>query len=69
MIEKDTCGIYQIYFYANIFIPLENSGILNEKNLNRRTIEKSLNEILSTNRQKNESRIEAFAQENSIMRN
>ena len=45
---------------------LGTSSILSEKNLNKRTIEKLLNEILSIDRQKNENRIEAFAQENSI---
>ena len=34
MIEKDTCGMHQIYFYVNLFNPLENCGILSEKNLN-----------------------------------
>ena len=52
MIKKDTHGVYQIYFYINLFNPLDNSGILSEKNLNKRTIEKLLNEILSTNRRK-----------------
>ena len=69
MIEKDTCGIDQIYFYVNLFNTLENSRILNEKTLNRKTIEKLLNEILSMDRQENEDRIEAFAQENDIKRN
>ena len=32
MIEKDTCEMYQIYFYVNLFNPLENSDILNKKN-------------------------------------
>ena len=66
MIKKDTRGVYQIYFYINLFNPLDNSGILSEKNLNKRTIEKLLNEILSTNRRENENRIEVFAQENDI---
>ena len=69
MIKKDTHGVYQIYFYINLFNPLDNSGILSEKNLNKRTIEKLLNEILSTNRRENENRIEVFAQENNISRN
>ena len=69
MIEKDTCGIHQIYFYVNLFNALENSRILNEKTLNRKTIEKLLNEILSMYRQENDDRIEAFAQENDIKRN
>ena len=37
MIEKDMCGMYQIYFYVNLFNSPENSGILNKTNLNRRT--------------------------------
>ena len=69
MIKKDTRGVYQIYFYIDLFNPLNNSGILSEKNLNKRTIEKLLNEILSTNRRENENRIEVFAQENDISRN
>ena len=30
-IERDTCGVYQIYFYVNLFNPLENSIIINQK--------------------------------------
>ena len=68
MIEKDTCGMYQIYFYVNLFNPLENSGIINEKILNKRTNEKLLNEVLSTDRQENENRIEQFTEEGDIRR-
>ena len=57
MVEKDTYEIYQIYFYVNLFNPLENSSILNKKTLNRKTIEKVLNEILSVDRQENEGRL------------
>ena len=66
MIERDTCGMYQIYFYVNLFNPLENSSIIIEKILNKPTIEKLLNEILSTDRQKNENGREQFAEENYI---
>ena len=69
VLEKDTCGMYQIYFYGNLFNPLDNSSILSEKNLNKRTIERLCNEILLTDRQENERKIEAFAQENNISRN
>ena len=48
MIEKDTCEMFQIYFYINLFNPLDSSSILNQKNVNKRTIEKLLNEILPT---------------------
>ena len=68
MIEKDTCGMYQIYFYVNLFNPLENSSIINEKILNKQTNEKLLNEILSTDKQENENRIEQFTKESDIYR-
>ena len=53
-------------FYVNLFNPLENSSIIIEKILNKRTIEKLLNEILSTDRQENENRRKQFAEENYI---
>ena len=60
--------LVQSYFYVNFFNPLEDNSTVNEKSLNKKTIEKLLNEILSTNRQENESRIEEFAEENDICR-
>ena len=59
--------MFQIYFNVNLFNPLDNSSILSEKNLNKKMIEKLLKEILLTDRQVNESRIEVFTQENSIL--
>ena len=58
--------MYQIYFYVNLFNPLENTSIISQKSLNKRTIEKLLNEILSTDRQENENRMEQFAEKNDI---
>ena len=58
MIEKDMCAMYQLYFYVYLFIILEDSRIINEKNLTKQTIEKLLNEILTTDRQENERRTE-----------
>ena len=68
MIERNTCGIYQIYFYVNLFNPLENSSIINEKILTKQTVEKLLNKILSTDRQENENRIEQFEEGNDMQR-
>ena len=51
---------------SNLFNPLENSSILNEKTLNKKIIEKLLNEILSTDRQENDDRIGVNAQDNDI---
>ena len=60
MIEKDTCVMYQLYSYVNLFSLLESSSILKEKDLNKKTIDKFLNEILTTNKEANEDRIEIF---------
>ena len=59
----------QIYFYVNLFNALDNSSISSEKNLNKRTIERLWDEILLTDRQENERKIEAFAQQNNISQN
>ena len=47
MIEKDMWRMYQLCFYVNLFNPLEDSSIINEKGLSEKTIEKLLNEILT----------------------
>ena len=52
-IETDTCGMFQFYFYFNLFMPFENSSIIKDTKLSKETIEKLLNEIFSLNRDKN----------------
>ena len=49
-----------------MFNPLENSDIIYEKVLNKRTIKKLLSEILLIDRQKNENRIEQFTEKKDI---
>ena len=66
MLEKDTYGMHQIYFNVNLFNTLENSSIINNNILNKRTTEKLLNEILSTDRQENEYRIEQFTEKSDM---
>ena len=44
-LETDTCGIFQLYFYFNLFVPFENSSVLGDSKLSKRTVEKLLNEI------------------------
>ena len=39
-IEMDTCGIFQLYFYINLFTPLENSLIVNDKKLSKMALRK-----------------------------
>ena len=41
-------GLFQLCFYKNIFDPDEKSKIINHETLNKKTIEKILNEIFST---------------------
>ena len=67
-ITSDTCGIFQIYFYYNLFVPYENSSIIEDKTLNRKTIQKILNEIFSINKETNEKIMENFAKEKNISR-
>ena len=40
-----TFGVFQIYFYDNLFNPNKNSKIQDKKRLNKRTIETLLNEL------------------------
>ena len=67
-IETGTCGIFQLYFYVNLFTPLENSSIVNDKKLSKTTLEKLLNEIFYLDRDKNESLVEQFAEEKDIVK-
>ena len=51
---SDTCQVFQLYFYKNLFDPSDKSKIINHKNLNRKTIETIINEIFSTDVDENE---------------
>lgn len=63
-----TCGVFQIYFYDNLFNPDENSKIQNKKRLNKRTIETLLNELFVLNDQKtNEAIIRQYVNKNNII--
>ena len=63
-----TCGVFQIYFYDNLFNPDENSKIQNKKRLNKRTIETLLNELFVLNDQKtNEATIRQYVNKNNII--
>ena len=67
-IETDTCGIFQLYFYFNLSMPFEDSSMLKDVKLSKRTVEKLLNEIFSLDRDRNEEQIEKFAKEKNIKR-
>ena len=67
-LESDTCGLFQLYFYVNLFLPEKNSKILSNKNLTISTIQTLLNEIFVLDINKNERRVENFGQELNIKR-
>ena len=65
----DTCGLFQLYFYKNLFEPDENSKILNDEHLTKKTVETLLNKIFSTNKNKNECKVAEFPEEYNISKN
>ena len=67
-LQSDTCGLFQLYFYTNLFLPRENSKILNNKILNMKTLETILNEVFVLDISENERLAEAFARELDIKR-
>ena len=50
-LNSSTCGIFQPYFYDNLFNPNENSKIQGNTKLTKRTIETLLNELFSLDNQ------------------
>ena len=67
-LESDTSGLFQLYFYVNLFLSEKNSKILNNKNLTISTIQTLLNEIFVLDINENERRVENFGQELNIKR-
>ena len=59
-LESATCGIFQIYFYQNLFNPDQNSKIQSETKLNKKTVETLLNELFSLDDKKNEIKMEEY---------
>ena len=57
------CGLFQLYFYKNIFEPEEKNKIINHETLNKTTIEAILNEISTTDIEQNEHVTELFNEE------
>ena len=67
-LETDTCEIFQLCFYFNLFVPFENSAILGNNKLSKRTVEKLLNEIFSLDMSRSEEEMERFPKEKNIRR-
>ena len=60
-LESATCGIFQIYFYQNLFNPDQNSKIQSETKLNKKTVETLLNELFSLDDKENQIKMEEYA--------
>ena len=63
-LNSSTCGIFQLYFYDNLFNPNENSKIQGNTKLTKRTIETLLIELFSLdNQNSNEQKREQYTTE------
>ena len=60
-IYLETCSLFQLYFYKNLFDPDENSKILNDEHLTKKTIKAMLNKIFSTNKKESKRKVTEFA--------
>ena len=63
---SDICGVFQLYFYKNLFEPIKKSKIIKDNKLAIKTVLTLLNEIFSTSDKENEQVIEQFAEEYEI---
>ena len=62
-----TCGIFQIYFYNNLFNPNQNSKIQNKNKLNEKIIETLLNKLfILGNQEQNQTAINNYANDHDI---
>ena len=66
-LDTITCGIFEIYFYDNLFNRDKSSKIQNKTKLNKKTIEILLNGLLVLNdQQQNKKIINKHADEQDI---
>ena len=61
-LDSSTCGIFQLYFYDNLFNPDENSKIQDSTKLTKKTVETLLNNLFVLNDQNsNEQKMTEYA--------
>ena len=58
--ETDTCGVFQLYFYDDLFGPRYDSTIINHVNLTKNTVQTLLNELFLLDKEMNEKTLETF---------
>ena len=67
-LDYSTCGIFQLYFYDNLFDPDENSKLQYSKKLTRKTVKTLLNELFVLNKQDaNEQKMREYANDLDII--
>ena len=67
-LDTVSCGIFQFFFYDNLFNSDQNSKIQNKKSLNKKTVETLLNELFILNDQEqNEAIINKHADKRNIV--
>ena len=59
------CGIFQLYFYKNLFDPVSDSKIIDDEFLTKKTAT-LLNENFSTNEETNEEEMNLLAKDNNL---
>ena len=62
-LTTSTCGLFQLYFYKNLFDPDEKSKILIRQTLTKSTLQTRINEIYSMDIGENEYLIKTFKEE------
>ena len=65
-LDSSTCGIFQIFFYENLFNPPEESKIQGETKLNKKTVETLLSDIFTLGDKENEIKMEKYAKDLDI---
>ena len=60
-LDSSTCGIFQIFFYENLFNPPKECEIQGETKLNKKTVKTLLNEIFTLDDKENEIKMEEYA--------
>ena len=67
-LDTVNCGIFQIYFYKNLFNIDQNSKIQNKKRLNKKTIETLLNELfVLSDQEQNEAITNQYADKRNFV--
>ena len=66
-LDSSTCGIFQLYFYDNLFNPYEKSKIQGSTKLNKKTVKTLLNELfVLDNQDENEQKMLEYADDTGV---